>query len=106
MTRSLPSVKPAPRSAGSALRAPLLAWLLFAFASVVFAEKTAEAGDDFLEYLGSMENDNDNWSDFAEPRNTQDNMTSHSHQSTSAASKQASDDPVGAYSSSSARSRK
>ncbi len=65
----------------------LLACLLFAFASIVLAEKATEVNDDFLEYLGSMENDDDNWSDFTKQQNTQgDNAAIRSHQSSSASS--------------------
>jgi len=38
--------------------------LLLGVASLVWADKVAEVGADFLEYLGSMESDEDNWTDF------------------------------------------
>lgn len=65
------------------------AWLLVGLAPLVLAEKTAEPGDDFLEYLGSMESRDDNWSDLssddaaAEPA---DNTSAHESSSSSSSS--------------------
>jgi hypothetical protein len=56
---------------------PLLTAMLFGFASLVLAEKTAEPSDDFLAYLGDLEDEDDNWADLA----NDDNVKSHSQAS-------------------------
>ncbi len=47
------------------IRAPWFMALMFGFASLVLAEKAAEPSDDFLAYLGDLEDEDDNWSDLA-----------------------------------------
>ncbi len=39
--------------------------VLLGVASLVWADKATEMSADFLEYLGSLEDDEDNWTDFA-----------------------------------------
>ena len=64
------------------------AWLLVGVASLAFAEKSTQPSDDFLEYLGSMEDRNDNWSDFANADKSQaaNDNSSSSHSSSSSSS--------------------
>ncbi|MES1195807.1 MAG: hypothetical protein ABUL58_02565 [Steroidobacter sp.] len=65
-----------------------LACLLFAFASIVLAEKTAEPSDDFLAYLGDMEDGDDNWSDFADEHTSKAEVHAQQASSTSSTSSQ------------------
>jgi len=76
----------APR--GSMIKARALAWLLFGFASLVLAEKIVEPSDDFLTYLGELEDNDDNWSDFAQEQNSGEQSSRDSHQASSASSDQ------------------
>lgn len=62
----------------------LIVVLLGAFASLAFAEKTADVSDDFIEYLGQMEDNDGNWSDFAGPTTQQDAAARHSEHSSMA----------------------
>jgi hypothetical protein len=53
-------------AAGMARRVQLASVLLLGCVSLALAaEKVAELSDDFLEYLGSLEGDDENWTDFA-----------------------------------------
>jgi hypothetical protein len=45
-------------------RLPLTGVLMLGMASLVWADKVTEVGADFLEYLGSLEDADDNWTDF------------------------------------------
>lgn len=67
----------------SARKIRLLAGLMAGVASLAFAEKAAELSDDFIEYLGQMENSEDNWSDFAD-QTKQDATSMHSEHSSTA----------------------
>ncbi len=72
-------------------KAKLLAWLLLSFASVVLAEKATELNDDFLEYLGNMEDSDDNWSDFDRKADTHAGRPiENTHHSSSTSSSQSS----------------
>jgi hypothetical protein len=46
-------------------RIKLVVLLLLGCATLAHAEQATELSDDFLEYLGNMENSEDNWTDFA-----------------------------------------
>lgn len=70
------------RGPSSSRRASWVPAILFGFASLVLAEKAAEPSDDFLAYLGDLEDDDDNWSDIANG----DDMKSHAHDQASSAS--------------------
>lgn len=70
------------RSSPSHKRLVFLSAVLFGFASLALAEKTAEPNDDFLAYLGDLEDDDDNWSDLANG----DDVKSHAHGQASSAS--------------------
>lgn len=50
------------RNAG---RVSMLVCCMFGFATLAFVANTAEVNDDFLEYLGNLESNDDNWTDFA-----------------------------------------
>jgi hypothetical protein len=45
-------------------RIPLTGMLMLGMASLVWADQVTEVGADFLEYLGSLEDADDNWTDF------------------------------------------
>lgn len=63
----LQSVRPIRRASLSNLkRAQLAGLMLLSCMSIAWAaDKAAELSDDFLEYLGSLEGDDDNWTDFS-----------------------------------------
>jgi len=66
----------------SVRKASLIAGLLAGFASLAFAEKAAELNDDFIEYLGQMEDNDDNWSDFVDDAHAREvAVPSHAQQS-------------------------
>jgi len=46
-------------------RIKLFVLLLLGCATLAYAEQATELSDDFLEYLGNMENSEDNWTDFS-----------------------------------------
>lgn len=75
-------------------RAQLASLLLLGCVSVVIAaDKVAELSDDFLEYLGSLEGDEESWMDFAEsakPQTQVDSKLATSKVTSSASSSSAS----------------
>jgi hypothetical protein len=74
-----------------AISTRLLAWLVFGFASLALAEKITEPSDDFLTYLGELEDNDDNWSDFAQQQSSGEASSSNSHQASSTSSDHSSD---------------
>jgi len=67
-------------------KAQLVAGLLGAFSSLAFAEKAADLNDDFMEYLGQMEDNDDNWSDFVDRTAAKQDMASTHAEHSSASS--------------------
>ena len=65
-----------------------LTWLVVGFASLALAEKIAEPSDDFLAYLGELEDSDDNWSDFSQEQNSGEASSRNSHQASSTSSDQ------------------
>jgi len=83
----------------AASKARLIAGLLATVTALAFAEKTAELNDDFIEYLGQMESNDEDWSDFADDVRTKEDevvtcTSTYSQQSSvaSAASTRSRDD--------------
>jgi len=72
--------------------AQLIAGLLGAFSSLAFADKTADVSDDFIEYLGQMEDRDDNWSDFADQARSETVTTHEQSSAASSASSQSRND--------------
>lgn len=66
-----PAFPPQYRSAEQRIDRPerikllVLLMLMLGLAGLAHAEQTLELSDDFLEYLGNMESNEDNWTDFA-----------------------------------------
>ncbi|HEX2586474.1 MAG TPA: hypothetical protein VHL14_15225 [Steroidobacteraceae bacterium] len=79
MNHSLVSMELASPRSVSTRKTRLLAGLMAGVASLAFAEKAAEISDDFIEYLGQMEDSDDNWSDFADQ--AKQDTTMHSEHS-------------------------
>jgi hypothetical protein len=64
---------------GIARHAQLAGLLLLGCASLaVAADKVAQLSDEFLEYLGSLESDDENWMDFTAQANDHGNASSAS----------------------------
>lgn len=51
-------------AATSSKRAQFAGVLMLGMATLAWADKVQEASADFLEYLGSLEDEDDNWTDF------------------------------------------
>jgi len=62
--------------------------LMFGFSCLVLADKAAEPSDDFLAYLGDMEDNDDNWSDFADQHEVKPDSHAGQASSTSSTSSQ------------------
>jgi hypothetical protein len=93
--------QPARKSSVFARRAQLAGLMLLGCVSLAAAaDKMAELSDDFLEYLGSMEGGDENWTDFA----TTNVATEAGHGSAQPAAKITDSNTAGSASSSSTAS--
>jgi len=83
-----------------ARRSSWITWMLCMFVTMAWAERIADPSDEFLAYLGDLEDSDDNWADFAEESSGK--PPANEHQTSSSSSTSSTDYRAGAKS---ARSR-